>query len=369
MEHQSDDIAGLLVESATAFIAEHYGSRHPRFDIETPQQVDRTLWGEMAGLGWLALALPETLDGLGMGMREAALLAEAMGRQTVPEPFVAAAIVPSVLLGQCDPGSPTVRQLAETIASGDSLVTLAWQEAAGELDIGLPTTRLEANSLSGGKCFVPAVEKDSLLLVSALDGEQMTLVAVAADAPGLSYRPHAGGSMSLAEVSFEAVPILNGDILLRGTAAEIALKTAIEAGRVTISAQLCGIAEGVLEKTVAYVNDRHQFERPIGSFQVIQHRCVDRKVANLMAGAAWRNAQRAFDTDPLSPETEAAVSAAKARCGDAAMAACKDSVQMHGAMGFTEEGGVGVYLRAAMQFANWLGNATAHRRRFLAKTA
>lgn len=369
MEHQSDDIAGLLVESATAFITENYGSRHPRFDIETPQKVDRTLWGEMADLGWLGLALPETLDGLGMGMREAALLAEAMGRQAVPEPFVAAAIMPSVLLGHCDPSSPVARRLAETTAGGEALVTLAWQEAAGEFDTGLPATRLEANSLTGSKCFVPAVEDDSLLLVTALDGDQLAIVGVAADAPGLSYRRHAGGSMSFAEVAFDATPILDGAVLLRGATAEAALRAAIEAGRVTASAQLCGIAEGVLEKTVAYVNERHQFDRPIGSFQAIQHRCVDHKVANLMAGAAWRNAQRAFDAAPLSPETQAAISAAKARCGDAAMAACKGAVQMHGAMGFTEEGGVGIYLRAAMQFANWLGNATAHRRRFLAKTA
>lgn len=369
MDNQSDDIATLLGDSATAFVSERYGSLHPRLTIEEPRLVDRTLWAEMAGLGWFGLALPEALGGLGMGMREAATLAEIMGRKVVPEPFVAAAVMPSVLLSRCDPASALVQKLAATIVGGDGLITLAWQEAAGTMTAATPTTRLDAGKVTGRKCFVPVAEDDAVFLVTARSGRESVVVAVAANTPGVSIQLQAGGLMSFATVSFEGASILEGATLLSGAAAEAALHATLEAGRVAASAQLTGIASGALEKTVAYVNERVQFERPIGSFQTIQHRCVDYKIATMLAGAAWRNAHRSFDTDPLATSTQAAISSAKARSGDAAMQVCKGSVQMHGAMGFTEECGVGLYLRAAMQLSNWLGNSTSHRRRFLATTA
>lgn len=369
MDTHSDDIAALLAESATAFVNERYGSPAPRFEIEVPRRVDRALWAEMAGLGWLGLALPESLGGLGLGLGAGAPLAEIMGRKAVPEPFVAAALMPSVLLSRCSPDQALVERLAETIAGGESLVTVAWQERAGALEAGVAATRLEGGRVTGGKCFVPVVEDDSVLLVSARRGGETVVVAVAANAPGVSVQRQAGGLMSVASVSFQEASIMDGAVLLQGAAAEAALQATLEAGRVAAAAQLTGIASGVLEKTVAYVNERIQFERPIGSFQSIQHRCVDFRIAAMLAGASWRNAQRAFDADPLAASTQAAISAAKSRGGEAALQASRGSVQMHGAMGFTEEGGVGVYLRAAMQLSAWLGNGTAHRRRFLATAA
>lgn len=369
MDNQSDDIVALLTESAAAFITERYGSQPLRLTIEEPRNVDRGLWAEMAGLGWLGLALPESLGGLGMGMREAAAIAEIMGRQAVAEPFVAAAVMPSVLLSRCDAQSPLAQRLAAALAGGESLVTVAWQESAGTLEPRTPTTRLDGGKVTGSKCFVPVVEDDALLLVTAAAGQDTVVVAVAANAPGVRYQRHAGGSMAVATVHFDGADILDNAPLLRGAAATAALQATLEAGRVATAAQLTGIAAGVITNTVAYVNDRVQFDRPIGSFQTIQHRCVDNHVMTMLAGAAWRNAQRAFDIDPLAATTQSAISAAKARSSDAAMQACKGSVQMHGAMGFTEEGGVGVYLRAAMQLSTWLGNSTAHRRRFLATAA
>lgn len=369
MENHSDDIAALLKESATAFIAEKYGSRPPRFEIEEPRPVDRALWGEMADLGWLGLALPESLGGLGMGMGEAATLAEALGRKAVPEPFVAAALMPSLLLSHADSTSALVQGLAAGIASGEGLHSVAWQEEAGSLEGTDPGTRLSDGTLTGRKCFVPVVEDDSVLLVSAKSGPTLVVVAVAATAPGVRIQRQAGGLMSLATVSFEGAPIMDGAIVLEGATAAAALQATLEGGRIGAAAQLTGIAAGALDNAVAYVNERVQFDRPIGSFQSIQHRCVDYRIAAMLAAAAWHHAQRAYDADPLAPATQAAISAAKARAGDAAMQTCKGSVQMHGAMGFTEEGGVGIYLRAAMQLSTWLGNGTAHRRRFLATAA
>ena len=86
----------------------------------------------------------------------------------------------------------------------------------------------------------------------------------------------------------------------------------------------------------------------------------------MLAGGPRGNAKRGLGEGSLAEKTAIDIGSAKARAGEAALQACRGAVQMHGAMGFTEEGGVGVYLRAAMQFSTWLGNVPAHRRRFLA---
>jgi alkylation response protein AidB-like acyl-CoA dehydrogenase len=365
MTDSSDDILSLLADSAGSFVADRYADRPPRLDLDAPWLVDRGRWAEMADLGWLGLAVPEALGGLDAGFAAATTLAEVLGRSAVPEPLVAAAIMPGVLLSRCAEESPLAARLAETVVNGSGLVTLAWQEAAGVIFHAAPTARLTGARVTGTKVFVPVAEDDAMLVVWATDGTRPVLVAVDAGGPGVEVARQSGGLMTMATVRLKEAPILDDAVLLAGPAAADALAAALEAGRVAASAYLCGLAAGVLDKTVAYVNERVQFGRPIGSFQTIQHRCVDYRMAIMLAGAAWRNAARAVEADPLSAAAAAAISAAKARCGDAAMTASKGAVQMHGAMGFTEEGGVGPYLRAAMQMASWLGNSTAHRRRFL----
>lgn len=365
---ETDDLARQLADSATSFINDRYASRPLRLDIEQAQSVDRSIWREMADLGWLGLALPESLEGLGMGMREAATIAEILGKQAVPEPFIAAALMPGILLQHCGE-SALAKRVAAAIASGDRLVSIAWQEKAGELEAAHQATRFNGHTVSGAKCFVPVVEKDTLLLVTARAAQGTVIVAVDANAKGVRFERFAGGAFALANITLADTPVVEGSPLVAGTDAESALKCALAAGRVAAAAQLTGIGQGALDKTLAYVRERVQFERPIGSFQTIQHRSVDYYAQLLLAGASWHHAQRAFDADPLAPATMTAVSAAKARASDAALQICRGAVQMHGAMGFTEEGGVGLYLRAAMQLASWLGNAVSHRQRFVATAA
>jgi alkylation response protein AidB-like acyl-CoA dehydrogenase len=145
-----------------------------------------------------------------------------------------------------------------------------------------------------------------------------------------------------------------------------ALRVALDASLIAAAALLSGIAAGALSRTVDYVNQRRQFGQPIGAFQSIQHRCADLYVGLQLAGAAWRRAAKLHDESPGDLANAAAISAAKARASDVALAVGRAAIQMHGAIGFTEESDIGLYLRAAMQYSAWLGGAVAHRRRFLA---
>jgi alkylation response protein AidB-like acyl-CoA dehydrogenase len=365
-----DDVLALLGHSAADWLAGPTASARPRGSLGAVRPVDRALRREMAGLGWIGLALPETLGGVGLGASEALVLSEAFGRHAFPEPFIATAVMPEFLLAAAGAGSGADK-LAALHMESERWLSMAWQERAGEIGgVGgmPPQTRLEGQRLSGSKCFVPAVEGDTVLLVSALQGNEAVVVAVDAAEPGVAVEPLAAGDgVSLARIRFDRVAIRSEGAFLRGGAADAAVSRALAAGTLASAAHLAGLASACLDKTVAYVNGRRQFGRAIGSFQSVQHRLVDLYTANRLAGASWRHALHAFNS--AAPDAQRAVSAAKARCADAALNAGRTAVQLHGAMGFTDEADIGLYLRAAMFHAAWLGNATQHRRRFAAGLA
>lgn len=362
-----DDVSLMLGQSAVDWLSGPSASVRPRGDWGAVRSVNRSLRQEIAELGWIGLALPESIGGMGLGLREALVLCEAFGRHAFPEPYIATVVMPeSVLAAASD--HPRIHDLVQLHAAGERWMTLAWQEQAGDLAAAAPRARLEDLQLTGIKCFVPAVEADTVLLVSAVQDGVMVLVAVDADAPGVSMTPVvAGDGVSLAKVHFEATPVSPDAVLLRGPAAEAALSRAIACGTLASAAHLAGLSAACIRKTVDYVNGRRQFDRVIGSFQTVQHRLVDLYTAQRLATASWRHALQVWDAaaDDLVPARHA-ISAAKARCADAAVQAGRVAVQLHGAMGFTEEADIGLYLRAALFHAAWLGNATQHRRRFVA---
>jgi len=358
-----DDVLAMLHDAAADFLAAPRGAGEKRGAIGVPRRVDHAIWREMAGLGWIGLGLPESAGGIGLGLSGATTLLELFGRNAFAEPYVAAAVIPSAILNACG-DSAAALELAESLSTGDRLVTLAWQESFGEIDPVVGQTRLIDGQLVGTKRFVPAVE--DILLVTAQEPAGEVIVAIAADADGVTVERHAAGNSHLAEVRFENAKILHGAPLLRAEAVRPALHLALDAGRIALSAQLAGIGAGCLEHTIHYVSGRIQFGRPIGSFQAIQHRCVDLYIASQLADVSWRHALRLHEAAPGAADNAASISASKARCSDAAMQIGKAAVQMHGAMGFTAESDTGLYLRAAMYYASWLGGSVAHRRRFLA---
>ncbi|MDB5971399.1 MAG: uncharacterized protein JWQ90_3849 [Hydrocarboniphaga sp.] len=356
-----DDISAMLRDSAADFLEGRHDLSRLKGSIGQPQPVDRALWREMGELGWLGLELPESLGGSGMGLRESTVLAEQFGRSAFAAPYVAASLMPAVLLSFA--GTPGASELAAALQGGDKLLTLAWQEKRDQLDADAPLARLQDGRVSGCKVFVPAVEDDGVLLVSVRDGSGLAVVAVAADASGVTREDFAAGLGAVSTLHFDKTPILFGASLLSGNTAQMALQRTLDAGRVALSAQLEGLGSGMLARTLDYVKGRVQFGRAIGSFQVIHHRCVDLYIAAQLAGASWRNALRAYEG---GEDAGAAISAAKARCADTAQRIGREAIQMHGAMGFTEEADIGLYLRAGLQAYAWLGTPLQHRRRFMA---
>ena len=119
-----------------------------------------------------------------------------------------------------------------------------------------------------------------------------------------------------------------------------------------------------LEMSVEYMKTRVQFGRPIGSFQALQHRAVDLYIQQQLASAVLDQSLRELDAEPSATQRAIIASRVKARCSEAGVRIAREAIQMHGAIGFTDDYDVGLYLKRALVLAAWLGNAVKHRRRY-----
>jgi alkylation response protein AidB-like acyl-CoA dehydrogenase len=361
-----DDTLSLLRESVAQFAAQHDGARILRHKRAGGGDLDKAVWTAMARAGWTGLLLPEALGGAGLGMREQAILSEALGRALIAEPVVSASVLSSILIADA-PTSEECLRLADGIVSGRLIVTPAWQERAGMLN-GLPvaaTRETDGFVLNGTKQFVDAARSATDLLVTASSVDGSVLLSVPADAPGLSIadRPGIDGG-AIATVWFTECFVPSTRLLASGERCDALLEQAQLRARLALAAELAGIASSALERTVAYTRDRVQFGKPIASFQSIQHRLVDMWMDAEFACAAVANAVVALTAgDGLAARL--AVLAAKARAGDAAFSICRRAVHLHGAMGFTDECDIGLYLKRAINLNASLGQPEQLRLQFV----
>jgi alkylation response protein AidB-like acyl-CoA dehydrogenase len=346
----------LLSDSARAFIKEQ---------LKAGKTTQAERWQAMNSLGWAGLLLPESVGGSELGIEDAGVLMDVMGEFCFETPLLMGAFLPSLLLGQLL-DRDLARTLAQRIAGSGLLASIAWQERVGQIDGGAPDARLDGEGLSGAKLFVPGADLAELLIVSARSEIGQPLLAVIRpDAPGVVARMvEMNDGSRAALVTFTKVKIGDAEILAVSDRAQASLRIALDGGALLRAAQLGGLARATLAKTIAYLNVRIQFGQKLSEFQALQHRCVDLYMATRLANASWTAAARAFAFDPLSYKATIGVSAAKARCGDVANTVAKAAVQMHGAFGFTEEGGLGFALKTALAWSASCGKAEAHRRRF-----
>lgn len=376
MNYKQDlDETLALVAQAVADFAKPDAAR-ARAARDAADGCDAAAWEGMAEQGWLAVLLPESLGGTALGMRAAALIAERLGYAGHSEPFVATAVMAATALLRC-PAGPCRDTLLEGLVRG-LCIALAWQPPLGALSPAatVVTAREERSglALSGVARFVVPAQAGQYLVAARMDG-QMLLCAVDADASGLSMVKErtADGGLSL-RLDFDRVVVERSAILAQGDAAESAVQSAIESGVLCTAAELLGAITRMLEVTQTYLCERQQFGQHIGAFQVLQHRLVDMWMQKELTRAAVGAAVTAFDAaadapGPLPDACVAAASSAKARASEAALFVTGQAVQLHGAIGTTDEYELGVYVNRSLTLAAALGNAAFHRSRFGALVA
>ncbi len=333
----------MLRDSAAA-VAPEGGSlmriRALRFELPG---IDRAIWQQMAGMGWLGLLVPEEQGGAGLGMVEGCALAEVLAEGLLPEPLVPCASIASLLPAD----------VLEWVLAGTRIALPAWQETVDTVQPG-DGTRATAGRVSGRKLFIPMAAAADLFLVAA----GPALMLVEAGAPGArleTAQTQDGGHFGT--LTLDGAPCRP----VEGNFAD-----AIEAATLLTAAGLLGVMERSFALTLDYLRTRKQFGRAIGSFQALQHRAADLKLQIALTRASVEGAAALLDRDADPTRRRAAVSRAKARAAQAAILVTREAIQMHGGIGYTDEYDVGLYLRRAMVMANQFGSARLHRARFAA---
>jgi alkylation response protein AidB-like acyl-CoA dehydrogenase len=334
--------------------------------IESAQTYDTALWRALAAdVGCAGLLVPESAGGAGASYREAAVVAEETGRAVAPVPFLGSAVVATTAL------LATGDELLAGLAAGSVTAALAVPFAqvppasvpgaplltGARLDPPQPGDEPGTARLSGTVPGVADALPADVLLVPA-DGVPFGLYAVPASAPGVTVTAVSSldQTRQLADLSLQgaaARPVVTGE------AAAHAVSSALAAGAAMLASEQLGVAQRCLELTVAYVRERRQFARPVGSFQALKHRLADVWVGVTQARAAARYAAACLAS--ASPDSAVAVALAKAACGDAAVHAAEECVQLHGGIGFTWEHPAHLLLKRAKSGSLAFGSPDRHR--------
>jgi 3-oxochol-4-en-24-oyl-CoA dehydrogenase len=343
------DSAAKFVAAAGPKVARGFRGQDPSFAPTRLRQA-----GE---LGWLGILVPSSMNGLGLGLTELALVLEQAGRGLVCEPIGLAAISAAALgLGR------TPHPMLPQVMTGTALVVPALEERAYGDDPLTPRTQVAGKDatlrLTGQKMFVCADGADGFL-VSASGRDGPALCYVARSAPGctLSTTPTAEGR-KLATLSLADAP---GDLIAAHSSPRNAVDTLHNLALLALSSELLGAMEMAQEITLDYLRIRKQFGKLIGSFQALQHQAVNIYIRIEAARSLVYQVAANNDADRIDPAMAAAV---KAKVSEEAMVVAKACIQLHGAIGFTDEHDIGLYLKRAMLLSSLFGNAAAQRRRY-----
>ena len=330
---------------------------------------DKEVWRMFAELGWLGTLVPEEFGGLGLECADISVIAEELATALLPEPLTAAV----VFAGGCLAYGDNVDLKSELLASlvqGNLIPAVAWREDAHECDPLDISTRADAShkgvKLYGIKRVVIAgISADGLIVTArAKDGLGLYWVPSAKIAGAITYKEMPDGR-AMADVVFDGIEVPREHFVASAPVAEVSLMRAFDEALIVTSAELIGVCSAVLELTLDYLRTRVQFGKHIGSFQALQHRVVDLYIRQRICR---------HSLDEVLAITQQAGSAAtkrsgqasriKARCADASLLITREAVQMHGAMGYSDECDVGLYLKRAITLSSWLGGSDVHRKRY-----
>jgi alkylation response protein AidB-like acyl-CoA dehydrogenase len=345
------DSAAKFIDAAGPKVARGFRERDPSFAPARLRQA--------AELGWLGILVPSAADGLDLGLTELALVLEQAGRGLVCEPIGLAAISAAALAQGSTP-HPTLSR----VMAGDALVVPALQESGYGDDPLAPRTRVtgraEALRLTGQKTFVCGDGADGFL-VSASGRDGPVLCYVARDARGCTVTTtQTVEGRKLATLGLADTP---ADLVPPHPSSRNAVEALHSLALIATACELLGVMERSQEMTLDYLRIRKQFGKLIGSFQALQHQAVNiyvrtEAIRSLVFQIAAHN--DVFAIDP------AMAIAAKAKASEDALFVTEACIQLHGAIGFTDEHDIGLYLKRAMLLSSLLGNAAAQRRRYVA---
>jgi alkylation response protein AidB-like acyl-CoA dehydrogenase len=374
MDLTLSDEQRLLRESADRFVNETYTADQRRRIASEPLGFSPAIWKEFADLGWLALPISENYGGLGGGAIETGILMEAFGRGLVSEPYLSTVVIGAALISEC--GSEAQKQaILPKVADGSLYLAFAHSERAARFDLAKveTTARKTADGwrLDGHKTAVLDGNAAGQIIVSARVASnngspgKLCLFLVPSGTSGLKLRDYlrlGGGracNLDLSDVRLPADAVL-GD----GGDALPAIESVVDRALAALGSEAVGIMQTLLDTTLEYTKLRKQFGRPLSANQVIRHRLADMAMQCDEARSMALRAALMVDAEPVARGR--AASGAKAKIGKCARFVAEQSVQLHGAMGVTEELDIGSYFKRLLAFDMMFGGIAHHYRRHAA---
>jgi alkylation response protein AidB-like acyl-CoA dehydrogenase len=369
MDFKFSDEQEQLRDLLQRFIRKDYSFEKRREILNSAEGYSHAAWQQLAELGVLGLTLPEAHDGLGGTAVDTLVVMEEMGRGLLVEPYLSTVVMGASLLAKA--GTPTQQSaVLPKIASGAGRLAFAHAEAGSRYQTRFVSTQAgkaaDGYVLSGSKTTVLHAGAADNLIVSArstgkVDDEAgLSLFLVPRDARGVSLHDypmhdgHRAGEIKLDKVKIGADALIG----FEGKAFGLIEET-LDRGIAALCAEAVGAMAMLVEMTLQYVKTRKQFGVPIGSFQVLQHRCADMLMQVEQARSmAYLAAARVDDNDAHARRR--ALSAAKAVVGQAARFVGQQAVQLHGGIGVTDELAVSHYFKRLTAINATFGDADHH---------
>ena len=358
----------LLKDSVERFVNDNY-------DLDTRQSLSKnsagfsdTYWQTMAELGWLGVTVPEAQGGFGGNQADTMVLMEAFGQGLVLEPFFASAVLGTravVSGGNADLQS----RLLPDVVSGSCRLGLAYAEEQSRFDLEDVITRATAQDsgfvITGHKSMVQhGGSADQLVVSTRTSGGQrdengITLFLVDTKAEGVTVDsfPTVDGQQA-SEVTFENVFVHADNMLGELDRGFTLLQDIAIAGILALAAEAVGAMEILYKDTVAYTQEREQFDHSLADFQVLQHRMVDMFMEYEQCKSMLYRAT--LEVVQNGREAMRTVHALKYMVGKVGTFIGENAVQLHGGMGVTEELRIGHYFKRLLVIDAQFGNSDHH---------
>ena len=355
MNFEFSDEQKQLRDGARRFLSETCTPRRVRDVLEGPQSFDRDLWKGLADLGFLGVAIPEEYGGAGAGHLELCVIAEELGRVVAPTPFSSSIALAAELIMLA--GTPQQKEkYLPSIADGTSIGTLALAEGPGDPSAKTIRASVSGGKLSGTKTIVPDGDIADFAIVAAragADERSLSLFIVDLKGAGVTRKTLTtiDPTRGQAAISFD-----NAAAEPLGATGEgwSLASSALDRAAVLCAFEQVGGADRALEMGRDYALDRMAFGRPIGSFQAVKHILADIYVAATLARSNAYYGAWALSTN--SSELPEAAANARVSATTAYQLAAKNSIQVHGGVGFTWEYDCHLYYRRSNLLALSLGS-------------
>jgi len=357
----------MLQDTVRPFMAEEGAIkeqlRHWR-DTGCTDGYGTALWKQFAELGLTGILIPERQGGAGLGVVEAGLVLEEIGRNLTPSPFLTTAVAAVRALE----GSAQAERWFPGILAGETVAALAVDEGRHHDPAGIALeAKRQGNGfvLNGAKQFVVHGNSADVILIaartagSAGETDGLTLFAVEKGAGGLDVDTATlADSSKAARLAFDNVAVDADAVVGEVDGGWAPLSRALNAGRAGAASELVGVAAGASEMTFEYLKQRKQFGKLIGEYQVLQHRAAHLYGEIEIARAAALKAAQLLDAG--DPRAELMTSVAKAKAAKSAALAVQEGVQMHGGIGMTDEHDIGLYMKREAVLSELFGGPRYH---------